>query len=458
MDLLATPTRRRALFALLYLSEGAPIGLVWIALPFRLRSAGAGAGEVASLVALLALPWAVKPLLAVPLDALRARGLAPRTWIVLAQLAMAATLLSLVSLGDGASASVLALPLLLHATAAAAQDVGIDTLAITTVPREERGRLNAWMQAGLRSGSAAFGGGALLLLASVGWTGVVVALLALLALVLVVVLACVPAQAGRLGARGRAAAPQPAAGTGSGAAGEVAVPPAVDGGERASGDGGLRAVLHEPAAWWALLFALVAGAGYEAAGGAASSWLSDQGLDAEQAGAFLLIVRTAGLVAGAFLGGFLADRVGHRRATGTTQVAFALGVLALAAFDAAGAPLAWRLATLGFTYLATGAFTAASYALLMDLCAPRVAATQFSTYMGATNACEAWANWALGRMQPTFGWAGAFANMALVSLAALPLVTRLRPVRDQEPGAASGPAPLRAERATPSDSGRNGSA
>jgi hypothetical protein len=38
-NLLATPGKRRVLFALLYFSEGAPIGYIWWHLPTRLRAA-----------------------------------------------------------------------------------------------------------------------------------------------------------------------------------------------------------------------------------------------------------------------------------------------------------------------------------------------------------------------------------------------------------------------------------
>jgi hypothetical protein len=68
----------------------------------------------------------------------------------------------------------------------------------------------------------------------------------------------------------------------------------------------------------------------------------------------------------------------------------------------------------------------------MDLTDARVAATQFSAFMGATNACEAWSVRVAGQLVPTQGYPVAFATMALVSLVALPLVALLRraPVAD----------------------------
>jgi hypothetical protein len=41
-----------------------------------------------------------------------------------------------------------------------------------------------------------------------------------------------------------------------------------------------------------------------------------------------------------------------------------------------------------------GLFTAASYALFMDLTDPKLGGTQFSAFMAATNGCESWSGWA----------------------------------------------------------------
>ena len=65
----------------------------------------------------------------------------------------------------------------------------------------------------------------------------------------------------------------------------------------------------------------------------------------------------------------------------------------------------------------------------MDLTTPRLAATQFSAYMGATNGCESWSVLALGRLQPEVGYAGGFLLLALVSLGAVALVPRGPPKR-----------------------------
>ena len=57
MDLLQTSTGRKVLFASLYLSEGAPIGFIWWALPTKLRMEGYPVDEITKFTSILVLPW-----------------------------------------------------------------------------------------------------------------------------------------------------------------------------------------------------------------------------------------------------------------------------------------------------------------------------------------------------------------------------------------------------------------
>ncbi|HVS10094.1 MAG TPA: hypothetical protein VMS76_09495, partial [Planctomycetota bacterium] len=91
---------------------------------------------------------------------------------------------------------------------------------------------------------------------------------------------------------------------------------------------------------------------------------------------------------------------------------------------------------LGALYLAIGLFTASSYALFMDLTDPRLGATQFSAFMGATNLCESWAARSASLAAPRFGYPAAFLGLALVSLAALPLLALCK--REDEPRSRAG--------------------
>jgi PAT family beta-lactamase induction signal transducer AmpG len=388
--------RHRLLFAALYLAEGAPIGFLWWALPTRLRAAGMPVEQVATLAAVLAVPWALKFLWAPLVDALRGPGGGLRAWVVGAQTAMIATLLPLAVLGPGLGFRWLVACLVAHAVAAATQDVAVDALCIATTPPVERGGVNGWMQAGMLGGRAVFGGGALMVASGLGDRAVVTLLIAVLAAVLALVVVAVPADAGAAAAR------QGTLGT------------------------ALRDVVRRPVAWAGLLFAGVAGAGYEAVGAVAGPYLVDRGLVAERIGRFFAGPAIIAMVVGALAGGAAADRVGHRPTVAASQALTALAVLGVAAVDAAGGGVTGTVLALAALYLAIGLFTASSYALLMDLTEPRLAATQFSAYMGATNGCEAWAGLTVGRLVPALGYPAAFAVLAAVSLAALPLVAVLR--------------------------------
>ena len=75
-------------------------------------------------------------------------------YILVAGLVMGATLLATLAFDPVRELRALTWLLLVHACAAATQDVSIDALCIASTPAEERGRLNGWMQAGMMIGRA----------------------------------------------------------------------------------------------------------------------------------------------------------------------------------------------------------------------------------------------------------------------------------------------------------------
>jgi MFS family permease len=122
-----------------------------------------------------------------------------------------------------------------------------------------------------------------------------------------------------------------------------------------------------------------------------------------------------------------ADRFGRLTTAAFSLLGFTTFILALAAADAGTVTgAAVLIALLAAMYFFVGVFTAASYALFMDLTDPRLGATQFSAYMAATNACESWSAWGGGRLAAAYGYPSAFAVTSLVSLASLPLLAVMR--------------------------------
>jgi MFS transporter, PAT family, beta-lactamase induction signal transducer AmpG len=169
---------RTAIFTLLYASEGAPIGFIWWALPTLLRTADVPVADITALTAVLVLPWVLKFLWAPAIDALRGPRWGYRAWIIAAQVTMAAALVPLVWIDPATDFGAWRALLLIHAVAAATQDIAIDALVIGSVAPQNRGRLNGAMQAGMLVGRSLFGGGVLLLGTVWGLPGIIAALIA----------------------------------------------------------------------------------------------------------------------------------------------------------------------------------------------------------------------------------------------------------------------------------------
>lgn len=411
LDMLKTPLRRRLLFAALYLSEGAPIGFLWLALPTRLRAAGVALEEITWLTATLVLPWTFKFAWAPLVDLLRGRRWTLRHWVISCQLLMGLTLAPLVVLDLQADFALISWLLLLHAFAAATQDVAIDALCISVTDPLERGRLNGWMQAGMMSGRALLGGGALLLAAFVGEPAVVVVLIGVTTFsALLVAMSQLPDdhqtaslsdQSGVASALSRTTELRQ----------EIA------------------AALRRRSTWLGLLFALIGGASFKSLEVILGPFLVDRSFAKETIGAFSAGPMILAMIAGAVAGGWAADRYGHRRCVGGALCFLVAAIVALAVTDAA---YQQQAGTLLLPFLVTAAlgigfFTTSSYALFMDLTSPRIAATQFSAFMGATNGCEAWSTFAIGQIVAWNGYPTGMLVMCAASLVALPLLWLLEP-------------------------------
>jgi len=399
MDFFATPTRRKLLFGCLYLSEGAPIGFIWLALPTRLREAGVDIGQITWLTAVLVLPWTFKFAWAPLVDLLRSPRWTLRHWIIGAQCLMGITLVPLLWLDPVDQFEWMAGLLIVHALAAATQDVSIDALCISVTDPRERGEYNGWMQAGMLLGRAMMGGGALVMSRYIGTTAVVALLIGItMSSAVLVILSNVPI--------------------------------------RKSADGqvwdALRSILvavRQLSTWFGLLFALIGGAAFKSLEVIYGPFLIDRGYDKAEVGWFSAGPMILSMIAGSLIGGWFADRIGRRRFVALSLLLFVTAIFGLAGSDimmgaTRGPHLFVRLSLVAF---AIGLFTAASYALFMDITHPTIAATQFSAFMGATNGCESWSSYTIGRIIYQSGYPAGMLWMCLASVASLPLLIMLRP-------------------------------
>lgn len=432
MNLLRTPPGRRFLFAALYASEGAPVGYIWWALPTKLAAAGLSAEQVALFMAPLVLPWSFKFLWAPLVDALQGRGWGLRAWIVSAQIAMGLTLLPALWLSPVEHQQLLAFVFLAHAVFAATQDVAIDGLCVRATPRDEQGAINGWMQLGLVTSRAVFGGLVLgleqqVLIGRLGMTPD-----AANALVLGLLLVCIWStmllviffvREERAAGDGSAAGDEGAARSAAAADVEGALYVAPRARRFAVFVRSLRAALSRPTTWLGLGFALIGGAAFEGVAALSRPLLVERGWSQTDVGVQFTIATVIAMATGALAGGWLADRMGRVRVVAGLTIFVACAVFAVAAVFA-WAPEAGGLlyALFVLLYLLLGAVTAASYGMFMNLTDRNLGATQFSAYMGATNLCEVWAIAAAGWLIGAYGHAWAFGALAGASLLGLPLL------------------------------------
>lgn len=160
-------------FALFYVAQGLPIGLISIALPAWLAEQGVGAADIATFVAISGLPWGFKLVAGPIMDRFSFLPMGRRRpWVVAAQFGL---LLSIIVMGivPDPAGNVMLLTWVAFAVncCAAVQDVAVDGMAIDVLPFEERGRANAFMAFGQVAGYSASGALSATLLIWLGLAG-----------------------------------------------------------------------------------------------------------------------------------------------------------------------------------------------------------------------------------------------------------------------------------------------
>lgn len=160
-----------ALIAALYLSQGVPMGLAFVALPAILRSFGTSP-EMIGLLGVVILPWAIKFIWAPYVDRLKGGPFGPRrSWIIPTQI-LCGLLFFILALFVSQSVSgvpfIIAIIFVIN-TVSATQDIATDGLAVDCFKGKQIARVNGWQIAAFTIGMALGGSVTLLLYDNGGW-------------------------------------------------------------------------------------------------------------------------------------------------------------------------------------------------------------------------------------------------------------------------------------------------
>jgi len=427
-DLLATRWGRLLTFFMLYVTEGIPLGFTATAIATQMRRQGLGPEAIGAFVASLYLPWAFKWIAGPIVDTITSERFGRRrTWIILMQIGMMATLLIALPIDYTHQLGLFTTIILIHNAFCATQDVAIDALAVNVLHEDERGTANGFMFAGASIGQAV-GGSLVLFLAAVmpfrltyffvvGMIGLVTLFIAL------------PLKEPRGPVR-----PSPVGGAlqaiGRELSGFLKQTWVAFTGSRGAMIGLAYAIL--PAGAYALGLALQSNVAVEL------------GLSDNQVGA-LALYSTVISALGCVVGGWLSDRFGRRKTLGFFLFCTALPTIWLAwSMQQAGwihaldprmanrpVPSAALVQTFWVACIVYNAFQGLYYgiqsALFMDITTPRVAATQFTAYMAMLNLTISytarWQGWAIER----FGYPVTLAADAALGMIGVMLLPLLQP-------------------------------
>ena len=143
---------------LLYAAQGAPEGLLYIAIPAWFAAQGVSAEAIAGYIAIILLPWSFKLFNGVLMDRFTWLPMGrKRPWLIVAQLLLIGSLIWFAALGEPTAALTwFAIAGFAVNFAGAFQDVAIDGMAIDILDDDERASANGLMWGGKTLGTAAF--------------------------------------------------------------------------------------------------------------------------------------------------------------------------------------------------------------------------------------------------------------------------------------------------------------
>ena len=434
---------RYGVFFYLYIMQGVPSGFYLTALTNYFTAEGVKPNVVGSFIAIIGLPWAFQFIWGPLIDRFQGSPMGRRKpWVVGSQLMTVLASCILLVVGNPVTQiSGLAWLFCLRSVFAAIQDASVDAMAITVIPEDERGRVNAFMRAGFLVGTGIGAAVFAMLLRQYGFHGAALALVGcLLTGVLLMVFVRENPGDRLLPLFGKATPPGP---FGSQKSSRTSPSPRILSSSQSHEQHDFRWLFTElfrgllaPQSLFlfgAILMAYTSNALFLRA---YNHHLIEQlgWLDTDLS----VLTGTYGMVAAtivALTGGYLADRVGARR-----LLVIMLGIVALylIGFNLLSALWVQRpIARTGLVaiYFMDPAVSAAAMPVLMSICRKGVEGSQFTTYMAFVNLCDIAGTFFAGQVllflaAPTIGlFAGGLAVVGVVVTA-----FTLRHYRTRMPG------------------------
>ncbi len=413
-NLLGSRNGRFVTFGLLYVSEGIPYGFTSIAMVAFMRQQGVSLALIGTFMAALFLPWAFKWAWAPVIDLVKLHRWGGRkAWIVACTVMMIVTLMIAATVDFKAHFQLLLAMVVLNNVFCATQDVAIDSLAVSTLQPDERGRGNGFMFAGQYAGIALGGGGAMFVNGTFGFETALAFVAGLLFVSLLFVTMFV---------RDPHVDPAP-----------TRQPDAL---RRLAGTM-VSFVKDVYSSFWqagrgpriGVAFALLPIGAMALAYATLGTIQVDYGLKDHQIAA-LSLYNTVAAAIGCMAGGWLGDRFGLKRAVALAYALTAAPALMLAAQISAEGLQSVPIDRFYGLIMAHGLCFGMAYgvrnAIFMGMTNPVVAATQFTAFMGMANVAISMGNYWQGIVAERMGYAAVLYLDALFAMLVILVIPFLR--------------------------------
>ena len=413
-NLLSTRNGRFLTFGILYISEGIPYGFTSVAMVAFMRQQSVSLELIGTFVAALFLPWAFKWAWAPLIDLIRLDRLGGRrAWIIFCTVMMIGTLVVTASIDFKEHFALLLAMVVINNLFCATQDVAIDSLAVSTLKVNERGRGNGFMFAGQYFGIMLGGGVAVFVSGLFGFKMALAYISGLLFLNLLFVLFFVRDPYANPRARHQ------------------------DHWIRKLTRSMVNFVREVYASFWksgsgpiiGVAFALLPTGAMALAYALLATLQVDYGLNTNQI-ASLQIYNTVASAVGCLLGGILGDRFGIKKTVAVAYLLTAMPTLLMGMLISGLGLQAIPQGTFYSTIIIHGFFFGMAYgvrnAIFMGMTNPAVAATQFTAFMGMANLAISVTNYWQGAVAERIDYATVFYLDALFAVLVILVIPFLR--------------------------------